>query len=878
MGATLDLFIDTSTGQLVQGGSLDGGAIPTLTRNDSYTLRVRLLERAANGSFADIDSTGASLKVGIGAVDDPPVSGTFKLTRNSVTSLEIPYNATTSQLLTCISGIAGNATILGIGDVYLITAATQNTSLSFGGDSNTLFPSSSVIINTRRNPATGVYAQQTVRLAQNPAVFSDTFINTPTNTEIALDLVNDGGTGVNETYSLKVGSLVQGGLFTLNYGGKTSAGIDPFGSAITLQSALGAVSGIGTSNISVKENNNGGFSIQFVGTLGQQNIITALEIDSSGINFIPLKQTALSLNTAQLDDLFTSAGTDTITTTLEVELTQNGSPKTILQAPITVRKDLINTGAAIPAAQTSYYTKSEADAMFVEDSSQNVYATNRQLINTNGDTVIDWENEYFGSGSTIVSLTNTALILADGVSIQGGTSTGNKIGTTTLQKIGFYGNTPITRPDNTGIINALSSIGLIGSGVTLNVGAITFPAVDLSSATTLTIYDGVVISAGSTTGLRIGANTSQRLAFYGNTATAQPSGVGVISALVNLGLISSSVTLNVGSITFSSIDLSSNPIVITDAFNIRTGVTAGTKFGTTTSDKIGFYNTTPIVQPTGTTVVCALQSLGLIATSVTLGVSVTYPLDLRTGTVVVSEGSNFQLGTTTGTKFGTQTSQKLSFYNATPIIQPTTTNVVSALVNLGLIASSVTIGVPSNVITDTQQNISTTYRSLFDTSAVTSIAWQSRVLMDSSGVTALDYQNKIAYKSTGEAVVNFDSERFGSGESVVTVSSGVIAISSGLKIQHGDIASSGFKILVTTATLDFPSVTQNSSSSLTMTVTGASTNDVVLIGLPSIVSNGLSFLGHVPTANQVEVDAVNATNGAIDPASATYRVVVLSFA
>lgn len=877
MGATLDLFIDTSTGQLLQGGSLDGGAIPTLTRNDAYTLRVRLLERSANGSFTDIDSTGASLKVGIGAVDDPPVSGTFKLTRNSTTSTEIPYNATTSQLLTCISGIAGNVSIIGIGDVYLITAATQNTSLSFGGDSDTLFPSSSVIINTRRNPATGVFAQQTVRLAQNPAVFSDTFINTPTNTEIALDLVNDGGTGVNETYSLKVGSLVQGGLFTLNYGGKTTIGVDPFGSSVTLQTALSAVSGIGGNNISVVDNNNGGFSIQFVGTLGQQNIVTPLEIDASGINFIPLKQTALSLNTAQLDDLFTTAGTDTITTTIEVELTQNGSPKTILQAPITVRKDLINTGAAIPAAQTSYYTKSEADAMFVEDSSQNVYATNRQLINTNGDTVVDWENEYFGSGATIMSLTNTSLILADGVSIQAGTSTGNRIATTTLQKIGFYGNTPVTRPNNTGLINALSSIGLIGSGVTLNTGSITFPSADLSSATTLTIYDGVVISAGSVNGLRIGATTSQELGFYGKTAIVQPASQGVISALVNLGLIASSVSLNVGSITFSSIDLSSNPIVITDAYNIRTGVTAGTKFGTTTSDKIGFYNATPIVQPTGTTVVCALQSLGLVATSVTLGVSVTYPLDLRTGTVVVSEGSNFQLGTSTGTKFGTQTSQKLSFYNATPIIQPTTTNVVSALVNLGLIASSVTIGVPSNVITDTQQNISTTYRSLFDNTAVTSIAWQSRVLMDSNGVTAVDYQNKIAYKSTGEAVVNFESERFGSGESVVTVSSGVIAISSGLKIQHGDITANGFKILSTTSTLDFPSVAQNSSSSLTMTVTGASTNDVVLIGLPSIVSNGLSFLGHVATANEVEVDAVNATNGAIDPASATYRVVVLSF-
>jgi hypothetical protein len=66
MGATLDLYIDASTGALVEGGSVVGGALPTLTRNDSYTLRLRLLEKQTNGLFEDVDLTSATLKAGIG--------------------------------------------------------------------------------------------------------------------------------------------------------------------------------------------------------------------------------------------------------------------------------------------------------------------------------------------------------------------------------------------------------------------------------------------------------------------------------------------------------------------------------------------------------------------------------------------------------------------------------------------------------------------------------------------------------------------------------------------------------------------------------------------------------------------------------------------
>lgn len=53
----------------------------------------------------------------------------------------------------------------------------------------------------------------------------------------------------------------------------------------------------------------------------------------------------------------------------------------------------------------------------------------------------------------------------------------------------------------------------------------------------------------------------------------------------------------------------------------------------------------------------------------------------------LAEASNLVLGTTTGTKFGTATTQKLGFFNATPVVQQSG-SLVTAMSNLGLVTSA----------------------------------------------------------------------------------------------------------------------------------------------------------------------------------------------
>ena len=58
------------------------------------------------------------------------------------------------------------------------------------------------------------------------------------------------------------------------------------------------------------------------------------------------------------------------------------------------------------------------------------------------------------------------------------------------------------------------------------------------------------------------------------------------------------------------------------------------------------------------------------------------------GTKAVLDGVNLSFGTTTGTKFGTATTQKIGFFNATPVDQPdVTTDLLDSLQEVGLIAS-----------------------------------------------------------------------------------------------------------------------------------------------------------------------------------------------
>lgn len=343
MPQSFDLYVDTSTGQLVSAGSAQSGSLPALTRNDNCTFRLRLLERDAVGLLRDTSTSSVTARLGIGSLDAVPSEGEFKLTTSTGTSPVIAYNATTAQVANAVSAIAGNVTVATAGtSAWIITAATANTALSFTGVTFTLFPSSTVAVGTRRAPAAGISAQQSIQLRCQPAVLTSTFTSSPTSGVVTMSKLQDGGSGLNETYSLKVGRDAIGGQLAFIYGAIASTAVPVGASAVSYTAALTAVSGIGLGNISVQEGNNqGDYTITFTGSLGNLNVTTGLALDASGVIYASFLESTVTMSGADLDALFASSGSSTITPTLEIEVVQSGKTLTALQIPVTVRKDLI---------------------------------------------------------------------------------------------------------------------------------------------------------------------------------------------------------------------------------------------------------------------------------------------------------------------------------------------------------------------------------------------------------------------------------------------------------------------------------------------------------------------------------------------------------
>lgn len=514
MATNIDFVLDSSgKGILPNAGSVKGNVAPTLFRNDTYNARVRVVDVfPQTGAFADSLLTAPSFKLGIGEVDAKPTSGDFRLTlAGPVTSGNIPYNATTTQVFNAVSGIAGNVTVTTFGvesNAWVIQAATANTALSFGGVSYTLFPTSSVQISTRRNPGADIKTEQVIRLKRSPAIYSDSFVAASTAGVVSLTKIQDGDSTKDETYLLVVGQEAVGGSFNIAYGSNsaavTVAGLSSYAPG-NVQVALSSITGLGGNNVVAAYQYSGNrWTIQFYGSLGRQNITTALSIDASGVEFAKYYESTVTMATAELDALFSGTTSNTKTLTLEIELTDSGSVKTLGQRSISVKRDLVSTGDAVPSPQASYYTKSEIDAAFVPNSVNNVDSTNRVLNDSSATDSVDWQNRKLFDGAVEYLRWDNGL--------------------------GFFGATAVSQPTGPNAISNVVSLGLIPSSSTYGI----FPGSVKTLNTSVTLTFGTV-AANDTTSVSTaitGANVNDLvliglpnslcagLAFYGHVTTA----------------------------------------------------------------------------------------------------------------------------------------------------------------------------------------------------------------------------------------------------------------------------------------------------------------------------------------------------------------------
>ena len=548
------LLIDVDNKQLLANRFGGVGSLPNFDRGDTPNIEIGFLKY--NGIQYDfVDYSSASVKLGIGATAATPTEGQFLLTWNGITSNAISYNTTTVAFQAALAP-AVSATIAAISgvdsawDVTMTTAGIfSGTIAGLGGDALSLYPASSVLINTARSAASGVAMKQIVRLVQRPAAFQDSWSNSQTTGGATLTLVQQGSATESETYSLEIEDSVYAGQYNLLFGTQ-AAGISFNATADQIQSELAKLTSIGTfrdangitqPNVRVS-GENGKFGIAFVGNLAQTNITTSFSVNDSALYRPPYKTSSVTLLTSQIENFLNSGITGL---TLEIELIEGGKPQTLLRKSIEFNQnDLIVTGSAIPAAQASYYTSAEADSIFVEDSTANVDATNRRLKNSGGTTVIDYEQALFGA-SGMVNLSasqitvgaypvyiNTTVTATGAVSFGGGMAVSGNLG--------FYGTTPIAKPSGANAISNVISLGLITSSSTYGI----FPSSTKTLTTTASLYFGQVNSNSTNsvsvvvTGctlndivlLGLPANMDNGIAFSGHVTTTNGLEIDCINA------------------------------------------------------------------------------------------------------------------------------------------------------------------------------------------------------------------------------------------------------------------------------------------------------------------------------------------------------------
>ena len=211
------------------------------------------------------------------------------------------------------------------------------------------------------------------------------------------------------------------------------------------------------------------------------------------------------------------------------------------------------------------------------------------------------------------------------VDIEGGTIDATPIGGTTKAAGGFttgtftgnvtVGGTLNITGTTTGAAASFTTLTSTGGALNGTIGAGTAAA---GTFTTLT-------STGGALNGTIGAGTAAAGTFTTLTSTG-----GALNGTIGAGTAASgaftTVTGTTG--TFSGLLTANGGITLGDAQNIAFNTTTGTKIGTATTQKIGFWNATPVVQPAAIAdatdaataitqqnlILAALRTLGIIAT------------------------------------------------------------------------------------------------------------------------------------------------------------------------------------------------------------------------------------------------------------------------
>jgi hypothetical protein len=149
------------------------------------------------------------------------------------------------------------------------------------------------------------------------------------------------------------------------------------------------------------------------------------------------------------------------------------------------------------------------------------------------------------------------------------------------------------------------------------------------------------------------------------------------------------------------------------------------------------------------------------------------------------------------------------------------------------------------------------------------IEWNKLTITDTNNVTVT-----FLVAQSGSCVVTSGSGSGGGGGGTIYTGTGIAGAGTLISPLTVDLTAVPTR-LSNTATLTFTSIAQSACNEQTISLTGATTGDEVILGAPAAVEQGFVWSGYVSSASTVTVRMCKITSGTVTPAALAWRATIV---
>ena len=369
--SAIKLFIDPRTGSAF--GNYSGTSAltnPVFTLGDTATVEIYLVEDTGLSSYPRQEigfPTSPGIRVAIGDIDQAPLAGTWSLSYGGDLTTALAFNATPAEVQTALNLLAsitaaGGVTVSKIGDNYNILFNSVGARTELTTDGSALIPLSAATIATLQAGSASKPAIFLCHLQRTVAGLATSFSPTA-NSQITTEALT-AWDDTKATYRVSISPDPKGGSFSLSFDALagtdvSTAAISVGASALDVQNALG-FGALAEGKVSVTQVGAYAYDI----TVGVHPGTNGLTADDAGLLSFSGYKGELSLNTVEAVSIID--GADSVTTTLEVEITSDSKRLTVLQIHCTLKNAVIDEGALQPLVLDSYLSQTIADGRYLK--------------------------------------------------------------------------------------------------------------------------------------------------------------------------------------------------------------------------------------------------------------------------------------------------------------------------------------------------------------------------------------------------------------------------------------------------------------------------------------------------------------------------------